>query len=95
MWKLITSLLSNEITRHLNQNQVWPWEQKGCRRKSRGTEDHLLVDKLVMSILKTEIISMLLSVNQHFIAYHVLTSLSHTYKLRKCQLWFVLDLVPL
>ena len=25
-----------------------PWEQKGCKRKSRGTKDHLLVDKMIM-----------------------------------------------
>jgi len=45
-------MLSNAIIRHPDSNQVWPWEQKGCRRKSRGTKDHLLVDKLVMFLTK-------------------------------------------
>ena len=48
LWKLATSLMSAAIVCHLNSNQVWPWEQKGCKRGSRGTKDHLLVDKLVM-----------------------------------------------
>ena len=52
IWKLVTSLLSNEIIHHLNYNHVWPWEQKGCRRRSRGTKDHLLVDKLVMFLTR-------------------------------------------
>ena len=25
-----------------------PWEQKGCKRKSRGTKDQLLIDKMIM-----------------------------------------------
>ena len=37
---------------HLEQTQSWPWEQKGCMRKSKGTKDHLLVDKLVMFLTK-------------------------------------------
>ena len=37
-----------------NINDGWPWEQKGCRRNSRETKDHLLimVDKLLMFLTK-------------------------------------------
>ena len=52
IWKLITSIVSKEIVAHLERNNVWPWEQKGCKRRSRGTKDHLLVDKLVTFLIK-------------------------------------------
>ena len=52
LWKLATSMMSAAIVCHLNRNQVWPWEQKGCKRGSRGTKDHLLVDKLVMFLTR-------------------------------------------
>ena len=51
-WKLITSIVSKEIIAHLEKNKVWPWEQKGCKFGSRGTKDHLLVDKLVTFLTK-------------------------------------------
>ena len=47
-------LLSNIIVHHLNNNQVWPWEQKGCSQKSRGTKNHVLVDKLVMFLTRRQ-----------------------------------------
>jgi hypothetical protein len=33
---------------HLQANQLLPDEQKGCRRRSRGTKDQLLIDKAVL-----------------------------------------------
>ena len=47
-------MMSAAIIRHLNRNQVCPWEQKGCKRGSRGTKDHLLVDKLVMFMTRRQ-----------------------------------------
>jgi len=52
IWKLITSIVSKSIVSHLNSNCVWPWEQKGCKQRSRGTKDHLLVDKLIMFLTR-------------------------------------------
>ena len=52
IWKLLTSILANDMLFHLEQTQSWPWEQKGCMRKSKGTKDHLLVDKLVIFLTK-------------------------------------------
>ena len=37
---------------HLETKKLLPVEQKGCRKHSRGTKDHLLVDKLVMDTAK-------------------------------------------
>ena len=34
--------------KNLAEKELIPWEQKGCKRKSRGTKDHLLVDKMIM-----------------------------------------------
>ena len=33
---------------HLNQQNLLPEEQKGCRRKTRETQDQLLLDKAVV-----------------------------------------------
>ena len=52
IWKLLTSILANDMLFHLEQTQSWLWEQKGCMRKSKGTKDRLLVDKLVMFLTK-------------------------------------------
>jgi len=52
IWKLITSIIADEILAHLDTHNSWPWEQKGCKRRSKGTKDHLLVDKLVMFLTK-------------------------------------------
>ena len=52
IWKLITSTLADQIMCHLDACHSWPWEQKGCKRRSKGTKDHLLVDKLVMFLTK-------------------------------------------
>ena len=48
MWKLLTGIISEELYTYLEETNTLPKEQKGCRRKSRGTKDHLLVDKMVM-----------------------------------------------
>ena len=47
-WKLITDIVADEIYNHLEENDLLPEEQKGYRRKSRGTMDQLLIDKAVM-----------------------------------------------
>ena len=48
IWKLLTSVIANNIHQHLNHNGLIPWEQKGCAIGSRGTKDHLLLDKAIM-----------------------------------------------
>ena len=51
-WKLLTSIISNAIYDHLSDKGLIPWEQKGCKRKSRGMKDQLLIDKMIMKHAK-------------------------------------------
>ena len=48
MWKLLTGIFADKMYDHLQANQLLPDEQKGCRRRSRGTKDQLLIDKAVL-----------------------------------------------
>ena len=48
LWKLFTSLISEEIYKHLETNHLLPEEQKGCRKRSRGTKDQLIIDKMII-----------------------------------------------
>ena len=48
MWKLLTGILSEKIYCHLDGNNLLPDEQKGCRKRSRGTKDQLLIDKMIL-----------------------------------------------
>ena len=52
LWKLLTGILSEEIYNHLNYNGLLTLEQKGCRQKSRGTKDQLLIDKMILKNCK-------------------------------------------
>ena len=48
MWKLFTGIMGDELYKHLEEENLLPDEQKGCRRNSRGTKDQLLIDKMVI-----------------------------------------------
>ena len=52
MWKLLTGVLAEELYCHLDENQLLPVEQKGGKKGSRGTEDKLLIDKMVIKNCK-------------------------------------------
>lgn len=47
-WKLLTSMIAEEITGHVTNNKLVEIEQKGCKRKSRGCKDQLLIDQAVI-----------------------------------------------
>ena len=49
MWKLLTGMISNALYDFMESSGKLPIEQKGCRRKSRGTKDQLLIDKTVLN----------------------------------------------
>ena len=53
MYKVLTAMISDSIYKHLEDENVIPWEQKGCGRKSRGTKDQLIIDKYVMKDSKS------------------------------------------
>ena len=46
MAKLLTDVIAEEIYTYLVN--LLPYEQNGCKRKSRGTKDKLLIDKTVL-----------------------------------------------
>ena len=48
MWKLLTGMISNALYDFMESSGKLPIEQKGCRRKCRGTKDQLLIDKTVL-----------------------------------------------
>ena len=49
MWKLLTGMIFNALYEFMENSGKLPNEQKGCRRKSRGTKDQLLIDKTVLN----------------------------------------------
>ena len=48
MWKLMTRTIAESIYNFLDVNDKLPVEQKGCKKKSRGTKDQLLTDKTIL-----------------------------------------------
>ena len=48
MWKLLSGVIADQIYGHLDQQKLLPEEQKGCRKRSRGTNDLLYIDKAVI-----------------------------------------------
>ena len=48
VWKILTSILSDEIYGYLEGSDLLGDEQKGCRRGYRGTKDHLMLDKVIL-----------------------------------------------
>ena len=48
MWKTVTGILADKLYEHLSDQDVIGEEQKGCIRNSRGTKDHLMLDKAIL-----------------------------------------------
>ena len=48
MWKLLTGIISEDLYCFMENENLFPEEQKGCRRKSMGTKDQLVIDKAVL-----------------------------------------------
>ena len=47
MWKLMTGIIS-VLYEFIVESDCLPLEQKGCKKKSRGTKDQLLIDKAIL-----------------------------------------------
>ena len=47
IWKLLTGIISEDIYCFMENENLLP-EQKGCRRKSRGTQYQLLIDETIV-----------------------------------------------
>ena len=52
MWKLLTGMIAEEMYSFLEREKILPDEQKGGRKRSRGTKDQLLIDKTVLKDCK-------------------------------------------
>ena len=52
MWKLMIGIISETVYMFLDENEMLPEEQKGCKRNSRGKKDQLLVDKTILADCK-------------------------------------------
>ena len=48
MWKLLTGVIADQLYAYLDQKKLLPQEQKGCRKGSRGTNDLLYIDRVVI-----------------------------------------------
>ena len=48
MWKLLSGVVADQIYGHLDQQKLLPEEQKGCMKRSRGTNDLLYIDRAVI-----------------------------------------------
>ena len=49
MWKILTAQRRKEIYYSLTIHGLFPDEQKGCRKGSRGTEDLLYIDQHILN----------------------------------------------
>ena len=58
IWKLVTDILAEELYEHLEKSNSLPWEQKGCRKGSRGTKDQRLIDKIIVKDCKRHLTSL-------------------------------------
>ena len=48
MRKLLAGIISEDMYCFMENENLLPEEQKGYRRKSRGTKDQLLIDKAIL-----------------------------------------------
>ena len=53
MWKLLSGVIADQIYRHLDKLKLLPEEQKGCRKRSRGINDFLYIDREVIREFKS------------------------------------------
>ena len=53
MWKILTAQIREEINYSLTSRGLFPDEQKGCRKGSRGTAELLYIDQYIINESKT------------------------------------------
>lgn len=52
LYKLLTSILTDKIYKHLEDNNILSEEQKGCKRGSQGCKEQLIIDTAVCGHVK-------------------------------------------
>ena len=53
MWKLVSDVIADQMYGHLDEQKLLAEEQKGCRKRSRGTNDLLYIDRTVIREVKS------------------------------------------
>ena len=53
MWKLLLGVIADQIYGHLDQQKLLPVEQKGSRKRSKGTNDLLYINWAVIREVRT------------------------------------------
>ena len=53
MWKILTAQIKEEIYYSLTNHGLFPEEQKGCHKESRGTGEFLYIDQHILNESKT------------------------------------------
>ena len=48
----MTGIIADSMYEFFAENDALPVEERGCRRESRGTNDYLLIDKMVLADCK-------------------------------------------
>ncbi|KAL9965991.1 hypothetical protein ACROYT_G023995 [Oculina patagonica] len=54
MYKILTSIIAERTYTFLNEHQLLPSEQEGCKRGSYGCKDQLLINKMILEDWKTK-----------------------------------------
>ena len=54
MWKILTAQIREEIYYSLTSRELFPEEQKGCCKGSRGTAELLYIDQHILNEIKTK-----------------------------------------
>ena len=49
---MLSGIFAEKVYKHLEDNDLLPIEQKGCKKKTRGTKDHLMLDKGILKNCK-------------------------------------------
>ena len=48
LYKILTSIITDRTYKHLDENELLPMEQKGCKKGSYGCKDQLLINKMIL-----------------------------------------------
>ena len=54
MWKILIGVIAEEVYKSLEEREILPEEQKGCRKGSKGTNDLLYIDKQILREVKSK-----------------------------------------
>ena len=52
LWKILSGIFAQKVYKHLEDNDLLPIEQKGRTKRTRGTKDHLMLDKAIFKNCK-------------------------------------------